>query len=265
MKHSFFYIPFFYFYKTRLKNISSLMNWFAIYIAPTYAVFLNMMSGTPFGMSTIIYIVMVSVVYSIYEAGYIQNDTETIKLETSPTLRLTQSQLAYYKKYKFVIYMSRLTFSLLFMMILFCFWNVAPKQIFLSMFGLLMMGVTFVIYNHIRNTLILLLLFILVSLRYILPLLPFYNDDNIFYFFLIILIYPILNLMDWMYRPQFKKYALPLQKGLMRIIYYSLLSVIFIYLFIYTGKEIYKFAFSLSMYFFVYRSIFWYIKKRDKE
>jgi hypothetical protein len=48
-----------------------------------------------------------TLVYTIYEVGYIQNDTESIKKEKNPTLRLGEKDLAYYERHKRTIYAAR--------------------------------------------------------------------------------------------------------------------------------------------------------------
>ena len=48
---------------------------------------------------------------NLYETGYIYNETETIKKEKDPTKRLTNEQLAFYERHKYLIYSERLLLS----------------------------------------------------------------------------------------------------------------------------------------------------------
>lgn len=65
------------------------------------------------------YFLSVMLVYNYYEIGYIQNDTETIKKENNPTLRLTMIQLQYYKSHFILIYSSRIFWGILLSLLLY--------------------------------------------------------------------------------------------------------------------------------------------------
>lgn len=259
-----FYIPFFYFYKTRIKSLATLINWIFIYIVPTFALFFLMAEKYSLLTVCLSYISIILAVYSIYEAGYIQNDAETTKFELNPTLRLSKEQLEYYEEHKSIIYVVRIFFSFLFGSVALTLMDSSKEQMFLIFATLIMIGGTYLIYNNIRNIFTLLLLFILVSLRYMTPLLLVYEKEWEFYLLLVILLYPALNLLEWLYKPQFKHYALPFDQATVRIIYYSLLSVVFSYFFYSTSCEQYKTALILSIYFLLYRIIFWYVYRREK-
>jgi len=259
-----FHIPFVYFYKTRIKSLAALINWIFIYIVPTFTLFVLMAEKSPLVIVSLSYISVILAIYSIYEAGYMQNDTETIKFEINPTLRLSNEQLKYYEEYKSIIYFIRIVFTFLFCMVALVLIDSSREQIFLILSALIMIGITYYFYNQIRNIFTLLLLFVLVSLRYMTPLLLIYEEEWKFYLVLVILLYPVLNLFDWLYKPQFKQYALPFSQATVRILYYSLLSVVFSYLFYTTLYEQYKVALILSAYFLLYRMVFWYIYRRKK-
>lgn len=71
-----FYTPFLYYYKTRLKSFYKLLSWMLIYLAPIYlAVYYSIQNE----MDNIYFLLLIIVVHNLYEVGYIQNDTETIK------------------------------------------------------------------------------------------------------------------------------------------------------------------------------------------
>lgn len=259
-----FYIPFVYFYKTRIKSLVALINWIFIYIVPTLTLFFLMTEKYSLLTVCLSYIFIILAVYSIYEAGYIQNDTETTKFELNPTLRLSTGQLIYYEKYKNIIYLTRIVFAFLFGVAALILMDSSREQIFLIMATLAMIGVIYCIYNRIRNLFTLVLLFVLVSLRYMIPLLLVYEKEWGFYLVLVILLYPVLNLFDWLHRPQFKEYSLPFDQATVRMIYYFLLSIVFSYLLHTTLDEQYKVALILAIYFLLYRMVFWYVFRRDK-
>lgn len=259
-----FYIPFFYFYKTRIKSLAAMINWIFIYIVPTFTLFFLMAEKYSLMIVCLSYIAIILAVYSIYEAGYIQNDAETIKFEFNPTLRLSSEELKYYEEHKSIIYFIRIVFTFLFGIVALFLTDSSKEQILLVIAALAMIGVTYCVYNRIRNLFTLLLLFVLVSLRYMTPLLLLCEKEWEFYLLLVILLYPALNLLDWLYKPQFKQYVLPFSQASVRILYYSLLSVVFSYFFYSTSCEQYKTALILSIYFLLYRTVFWYVYRRKK-
>ncbi len=265
MKHLFFFLPFQYFYTTRIKSLPAFINWISIYIVPTFTLFWFMLSNTPPAELYLGYMAIVLAIYGIYEAGYIQNDTETIKFESDPTLRLSKEQLEYYEEYKSIIYSVRLFFSLLLGGAASVLIGSSTEQTWLTFISLGMIGAIFYTYNHIRSSFTLILLWILVSFRYATPLMLAYTQEEKFYLFLIILLYPVLNLLDWTYKPRFKKYTLPFGQAVVRIGYYALLSGIFGYLFYATSAEQYRIALLLSIYFLLYRVFFSYIYQRMKK
>ena len=265
MKRLFFFLPFQYFYVTRIKSLPVLINWIFIYVVPIFILFYSMSGSNAFVIICLSYILIVLAIYSIYEAGYIQNDSETIKFESNPTLRLSKEQLEYYEDHKTIIYLIRLLFSFIFGIAALFLIGASEEQIFLTFTSLMFIGVTYLLYNNIRNLFTLVLLFILVSLRYTTPLFLVYTKEWTFYLLLIVVLYPILNLLDWLYKPQFKQYALPFSQMKVRIVYYFLLSMLFSYLYYATLHEQYKVAMILSIYFFFYRIVFRYVSMRKSK
>jgi len=262
MKNIFFFLPFFYFYITRIKSLPALINWIFIYIIPTFTLVYLMARESSLFLICVVYSLIVLAVYSIYEAGYIQNDTETIKIETYPTLRLSKEQLEFYEKHKNSIYLIRISLGILLASFALALVNPSKEQVFLVFSALSVIGLVYFVYNQVRNTFTLFLLFMLVSLRYITPLLIFHTQELQFYLWLIILLYPVLNLLDWTYKKRFKQYTLPFDKPVVRISYYALLSIVFGCFIYFTSAEQYGYAMILSIYFLLYRTVFWYLSPR---
>ncbi len=104
----FFFVPFLYFYKTRLRSIIKLISWGVIYLVP---IFLSTFSFANIDYYFISYFVVLTLTYNLYEIGYIQNDTETIKKEHNPTLRLSRDELFFYNNHRVYIYFFRLFIS----------------------------------------------------------------------------------------------------------------------------------------------------------
>ena len=110
-----FYIPFGYSLKTRFNNISAFCGWMLEYLIPISLIVFNKNDSTNIGT----YVLAIFYIYNTYEIGYIENDTETIKIESSPSLRLTSKELNYYEDNKVKIYSFKFLFSCLFGVILY--------------------------------------------------------------------------------------------------------------------------------------------------
>lgn len=95
-----FYVPFGYSLKTRFNNISSFCSWILEYLAPISFLVFSKNDVT----NLVAYIVAVFYIYNTYEIGYLENDAETIKMEFSPSLRLSNLELKYYETNKTKIY-----------------------------------------------------------------------------------------------------------------------------------------------------------------
>ena len=180
-----FFTPFFFFFFTRLKSTSKFISWIIIYLAPLIlSVFI--FSSDLVKLQILLLTIVCS--HNLYEIGYIQNDTETIKKEYNPTLRLTLAQLSFYEKNKSIVYIVRflisifLTVTIVFYydsLYIYCVWLITP---------------IFFIYNLIRSRLNLLLHFILVFCRYCLPV--FISTGSYSLTLLMILCFPLPNLLE---------------------------------------------------------------------
>lgn len=61
------------------------------------------------------------IVECVYEIGYIQNDTETVKRDDSPTWRLNGTELDFYYQHRRVVYISRIIQTIAFLTVLHLF------------------------------------------------------------------------------------------------------------------------------------------------
>lgn len=138
-----FYIPFSYTLSTRGKTVSDCIRLFSKYVLPV-AVIAFCRNG--FAIDLFLLGIGFFFVYCLYEIGYIQNDTETIKREVNPTLRLSESALAFYGQHRFSIYSCRLFIALLLSyLILLLDGHWQPVA-----FGFLLVP-SYLLYNAIRN------------------------------------------------------------------------------------------------------------------
>lgn len=244
----FFYTPFIYYYKTRLVDKNSLISWMLIYLLPIFiaASFVSQSNNL-----LIQYILTIILTHNLYEIGYIQNDTETVKKELNPTLRLSASELNYYCQNYIYIYAFRLFISGIITLLLMSFFDYEFNLILIWLIIPL-----FYIYNSIRNRVNLIVHFLLVICRFVLPV--YVLTSNIFISLLMVLMFPVPNLLE---RATEKRFSfIWLNKNvrphifLFRCEYYALLSAILItirHIYI-NGNEI-NTIIIVSLYFFIYR------------
>ena len=103
-------------------------------------------------------------VYDLYEVGYIENDCETIKKESAPTLRLKAIEYDFYENHKLSVYIGKLAFAILIASYLFL--HGVDISIVLCPFLLIP---SYLLYNRMRSRWNLLLHAWLMFIRYYVP------------------------------------------------------------------------------------------------
>ncbi len=185
-----YYIPFLYFYKTRLKSFLKFISWMCIYVFPIFLFVVFFQKNTFNPEDIIIILLSMILVYVLYEIGYIFNDTETIRKEVNPTLRLNKKQFDFYYANKVTIYIFRFVIAL----------SLSVELAFLEipLFNSLLpwaIVLVYMLYNYFRSRVNLLLHFILVTLRYSLPILMV-TGVKIEVVLYIMLVFPVVNLIE---------------------------------------------------------------------
>ncbi len=181
----FFFVPFLYFFKTRLKKLSSKLSWVLIYIIPILLIIFSTIAINVYVLLSIsIYIISV---YTVYEIGYIWNDAETIKKEDKPTLRLSKEELSFYEKNKKLIYSTRLSLAFVF-----SFYFINTSIFYLYVINIFCILILYFFYNTIRNRFNLPLHFLLVCFRFVTPIIAFTPVN----FLWVILVFPLINLLE---------------------------------------------------------------------
>lgn len=166
-----FFIPLLYTYTTRLQTVPKAISLFIIYFIPVCVLlyFLHPeISQFHFWMLAMLAIVGV---YTVYEIGYIQNDTETIKLEKKPTMRLSSQQLDFYAAHRIAIYAVRCFELSIVLLFIYCIIGMTGTKYYTI--GILAILLLYQFYNRGRGHVNMFLYLILVSLRYLVPLLLF--------------------------------------------------------------------------------------------
>ncbi|AWS49984.1 hypothetical protein AM461_03775 [Providencia rettgeri] len=249
-----FFIPFLYSFKTRFKRNIKLISWCLIYIVPlTFIAYIY--SGSH---GIIITCINITLVYTVYEIGYIFNDVYTIKKESQPTLRLSLLERQYCESNLFFILLIRIIISTILILFLYYLdFNYIYSLIVASLILL-----TYIIYNSIRNIGNLFLHFILVNLRYTAVVIPFLNHS--LEILIVVLLFPLINLIE---RASEKRFHLPFfqncflaNKSSGRYTYYFLLSLILLLSF---GLQ-YKLLW-VSCYYFCFRFFSVFILRNSDE
>jgi len=168
-------------------NIKGILNWFSQYIIPLLLLlFLDDKS-----IDWELFACTVLLIYDLYEVGYIQNDAETIKRETNPTLRLRKFELEYYESYKNWIYISRLIIGIFLAVILESYFRVSIFVII----GIWLILLVYQLYNYLRNGWIYVLHVILMELRYIIPLIACGINLSIGLIMIVTVMYPLPSII----------------------------------------------------------------------
>lgn len=174
-----FYIPLFYLFRTRPHAVISL---FFTYLQPI--VFLYCLQWGFTGQTLLLSLSVLLIVETVYEIGYIQNDTETIRKEKNPTMRINKAELGFYHRHRVGVYASHILLTGLFLSVLRI---IVPNADLLSFgIGLAALLMTFLSYNSFRGHITMLLYFILSSLRHIVPFLLF--PENISFALVVLLL-----------------------------------------------------------------------------
>ncbi|GHT86574.1 hypothetical protein FACS1894137_12350 [Spirochaetia bacterium] len=266
MRNHIFFIPLLYTYNTRLRNFTKTMSLVIIYFIPV--IYLMVIEGheiLPFKDIILLGCFAVICLYNVYEIGYIQNDTETIRIDNSPTVRLLPENLNYYEKHKTIIYIERLFLSFMFALLMF-FLIGNNKAYILFEISLIIILLLYQLYNRVRCQILVINYFLLISIRYISPLLLFLDKLSIELVLTALMIFPIVKTIcfkgdnpgNYIYSLWFRKYILRNNTEKLteyRVIAYTIMFIVSLGLYLIHIISIYCIIPILYMLF--YRFIIW--------
>lgn len=255
----FYYLPYLYTYRAKLSEEGRLLSYFFIFIFPPayYALVLQ----TSVNAINALYVILgLIITQNLYEIGYIQNDTETIKKESNPTYRLNVAEFNYYGVNRFRIYSFRAIIDVVLCLILLLICHASLNTyIFIGVVHLI--TPFFLFYNFIRNKWNLLLQFVLSILKFTSVQLLFYDTMSSEILVLSIMAYPVMHLIDRLATPRFlnrfSQYYIP-RTAKFRAIYYSIFC--FICFILWISGQINIYAFLIAAYFLIYRLLIVIIK-----
>lgn len=188
-----FYIPFLYAIETRFLKRSKLgvIVWATEYLIPLFLTLFLVATSVENGWY---WLIATMAVYNFYEIGYIQNDCETIKKESHPTLRVSTAELRFYERTKVLVYSWRLLLG-------------CGLSVFFYLSGIALIAIIvlwcvvpfYMLYNHLRGRINLYLILPLTTYRYCMPLFlcPFVLNARLLACALLFFIaYPLLKFVE---------------------------------------------------------------------
>lgn len=221
-----FWMPFAYLYRVRLGTFPKLLSWMLLYLMPAafYSAWGNPCPPLRFVLN---FLLVLWSTFTLYETGYIHNDTFATRREHNPALRLYDTNLNYFYRHWKAVFACRAAYAVAGLTGLFllngntpAFWRTAA--------AILLIIPLFLLYNHIRSRWNTLLYPLLVFSRYI-PFMLLYPIDPLSVL-LLFLSFPCLNMLERFSMP---KYRFPLMRRLIpeersktafRVAYYALLT-----------------------------------------
>ena len=225
-----FYIPFAYLYGVRLRSVPKLLSWLLLYILPTaFYSHLDVLS----------YTLVLFATFTLYELEYIFNDTVAVQHESQPSLRLTDTQTAYFFAHRYLIIFTRLLIAALCLALLSLLHSFTPSLLC----ALAIMLAFFATYNRWRNRYNVFLYIWLVFSRYI-PFMCLAAHSGIDYILLFVS-YPLLIGLERFsmpnYRWPFMRRLIPNEeaKARFRVAYYVLALLVLVPYCYLTGLSLY--------------------------
>lgn len=253
--YSFFYWPYLYTNEAKLSKRGRLLSYLGIFTIPPIYFALVLQAPTITLQNLFSCLLGMILIQNLYEVGYIQNDTETIKKEKNPTMRLQQADLDYYSSNRFGIYATRAIIDFILVGLL-VYLNHGLMSVWVFLGVAHTITPIFLLYNAMRNTWNILLHFFLATLKFSSLQFLFFDSLQVNVFILSIFAYPIINLIDRASTPRFLKkfsaYYIP-RVAILRAVYYW-----FLLLFCLVGvyfDVIQPEALVIVAFFVVYRSL----------
>jgi hypothetical protein len=201
---------------------------------------------------------------SIYELGYIDNDTKTILKEKKPTLRLKSEDYTFFNKnYKKVVII-KLLIAILMLIVLYEIKSNIFHELYIEqfLFGVVLSMLFFLLHNKLRSRFNILTFGLLSILKYTTPILlfiPFATSFSTIFFILVM--FPIVRILEHATKVKYGLTVLIKVVGnhdIFRIKYYfiALVSIVLLSFFYNINYLIYT---SILIYFLAYRILIYYI------
>ncbi len=188
------------------------------------------------------YTLVLLATFSLYELGYIFNDTVAVRRESQPSLRLSETETRYFFAHQWQIIGIRVLTAAA------CIWAlyIIHYPIYALLCALSLMGALFALYNHWRNRYNVFLYIWLVCSRY----LPFMclSEHGMSEYILLFISYPLLIGIERFSMPSYRwpliRQLIPTEasKALFRAAYYIIALLILVPYCYYTDITLYELA-----------------------
>ncbi len=233
-----FFIPFAYYYCVRLGTVQKLLSWLLLYVMPTcFYMLLSAGLLESFCLSGLLkflvnYLLVLLMVFNLYETGYIHNDTFATLREQEPALRLYPYNLTFFYRNAKLIFLLRLLYSVVAAVLLVAV-NGLGWGVFRVIAATFMIPLIFLCYNFWRSKWNVLLYPVLVFSRYLPFLLLYCVNPRLI--LLLFLVFPFVAWLERFSMPRhrfgFMKLLIPKEesKTFFRVAYY-LLCIVLIHL-----------------------------------
>ncbi|MBR1564720.1 MAG: hypothetical protein IJ650_05170 [Paludibacteraceae bacterium] len=195
-----FYLPFAYNYSVRLRTPGKLLSWMLIYLMPT-GWYSWLAAGGVSWLFCINYLLILVAAFTLYEIGYIHNDTFATLREQKPTLRLSEKNSEYFYSHAGHIFFARVTIAAI-LLTVFLLLNDFSAGAIVTTVSTGLIPIVFLIYNRWRNRWNVLLYPILVFSRYLPFLLPYSPSWQIY--MLLFLSFPCCNMLERFSMPSYR-------------------------------------------------------------
>lgn len=247
-----------YLFESRLKSRIERISWFIIYIIPVF-----ILVYAPSSIDVLIFIIMFLIAilsfFSLYEAGYIENDIKTTINEVNPTIRIDKSKQFFLEKNYYFVQVFKIIVTILLLSALKLLADNFGVKLYWLQFiiCLFFMRLSFYTHNRIRNRLNILTFMCLSVSKYFSIILLFLPFKNFLYLLVLaFLIFPLLRTLEHATKP---KYELPIlikiigNHDIFRVKYYFVMFLLSIILFLTLKNDFSILALTLMTYFLIYR------------
>ena len=253
-----FIIPGYYLFYSRLKSKLEKVSWAIIYLFPIYILGLYYTSND-YIVFTLFFILAVLIFNSIYETGYIENDTKTILNEDNPTLRLEKNDYKTFKEKYISIVMLKILVATSLLFLVHELSKIFLFDVYIVRFVMILIIIRalFYLHNKIRSRVNIITFFALAITKYIAPLFLILPLDSLLYSWITaFFLFPLLRTMEHATK---EKYGLKRWIGLVgnhdffRVKYYGVILVITVISYLLYSDSYVLITLLLVIYFFIYR------------
>lgn len=194
-----YYIPFYYLFKSRLTTVYEKISWVLIYPVPVGFVCYSAGDVIEFQQFAVMFLLSIVVFNTIYEIGYIVNDTVTINKEHNPEIRISENEIKSLSVNWKKIALGRVAFSIVLVAIIYYLDMVYSSDLnilaFISLVSL--ESGFFYLHNTIRSKWNVITFFMLSFGKYVSPLVLFVSTNNLCAYLLISLfMFPVLRAIE---------------------------------------------------------------------